>query len=74
MDITDVSPPCIQTHLPDRLKEREDFDIPSSATDFRNNDVNVRCCKSPNPSLNFISDMRNNLDSLTEVVSMTFGG
>src|SRR6185436_19156462 len=55
-------------HLANRFEKRQRFDVAYGSTDLHDGDVHV-LCHATNGSLDFVRDVRNHLNCLSEVVA-----
>ena len=68
-----VSLAHLERYLPDRFKEWLRFNIPDRAADFGNHYIGVSLlANSVNESLDFVSDVRNYLNSVSEIFAAAF--
>jgi len=74
MDVANVLTANIETELPDCFKEREDLDIADSATNLGDDDIDIVGSKPGNPSLDFVSDVRDYLNCLAEIIPTSLSG
>jgi hypothetical protein len=60
-------------HLPDSFKERHAFNITHSASHFNKTDICTTLCSNlPYPVFDLISDVRNYLNSFSQIISPAF--
>ena len=72
MHIADVVATNFVAKLTNRFQEREDLDVANSSTNFSDHHIHVFCCKALNTTFDFVSYMRNDLNSSTQIVATTF--
>jgi len=73
MHIDDPIVPELDAHLSDRLQKRQRFDVTYRTTDFNQTDIGI-ASTFLDTFLDFISDVRDDLYSRTEVVAPPFLG
>src|SRR5690606_3113251 len=62
-------------HLAYSLKERHALNVPNCASYFNKTDISPAAgCNLPDPAFDLICDMRNNLDSFSEIVPSSLFG
>ena len=71
--VTDIVAANVEAHLPNRFEERQDLDIADRATDLGDDNVDIIVGQPLNAALDFVSDLGNDLDGLTQIVAPTFG-
>src|SRR5271167_407621 len=71
MHIEHVLTPQVPAKLPDRLQERQTFDIADGPADLDNTDV-AALGRKLNPPLDLVGDMRNYLHRGAEIVAAAF--
>ena len=73
MNVHHVLRPDFEDELPDRLEERQPFDVTGRAADFCNDDVGFAFIRNfPDAVFDFVGDMRNDLDGFAEVIAAPF--
>ena len=72
MHIANVVATNFVAKLTNRFQEREDLDVANSSTNFSDHHIHVFCCKALNTTFDFVSYMRNDLNSSTQIVATTF--
>ena len=75
VDVQDVGPPDVLAHLADRLEERQRFDVADGPADLDDHDVRVAVAGDPpDPLLDLVGDVRDDLDRAAEVVAAALLG
>ena len=75
VDVQDVGAPDVLAHLADGLEERQRFDVADGPADLDDDDVRVPVPgDAPDPFLDLVGDVRDDLHGPTEVVAATFLG
>ena len=67
--VTDVAPTRVTTVLANGLNEGHDLDVTDSAADLDDDDVRAQRAKTSYPFLDFVSDVRDDLDGLSQIVA-----
>ena len=75
VDVQDVGPPDVLAHLADGLEERQRFDVADGPADLDDDDVRVAVAgDAPDPLLDLVGDVRDDLDRAAEVVAAALLG
>ena len=75
VDVQDVRPPDVLAHLADRLEERQALDVADGAADLDDDDVRIAVARDPpDPLLDLVGDVRDDLDRAAEVVAAALLG
>ena len=75
VDVQDVGPPDVLAHLADGLEERQRFDVADGPADLDDDDVRVAIARdAPDPLLDLVGDVRDDLDGAAEVVAAALLG
>jgi hypothetical protein len=70
VDVQDVGPPDVLAHLADRLEERQAFDVADGPADLHDHDVRIAVAgHPPDPFLDLVRDVGDDLDGPAEVVA-----
>ena len=72
--VADVRAAHVQAELPDGLQEGKDLDVADRAAHLGDEDVHVVACEPPDPPLDLIGDVRDDLDGLSQVLTAPLGG
>ena len=75
VDVQDVGPPDVLAHLADGLEERQALDVADGPADLDDHDVRVAVAgDAPDPLLDLVGDVRDDLDRAAEVVAAALLG
>ena len=75
VDVQDVRPAHVLAHLADRLEERQRFDVADGPADLDDDDVRIAVAGDPpDPLLDLVGDVRDDLDGAAEVVAAALLG
>ena len=75
VDVQHVRAPDVLAHLADRLEERQRFDVADGPADLDDHDVRVAVPgDAPDPLLDLVGDVRDDLDGAAEVVAAALLG
>ena len=75
VDVEDVRPPDVLAHLADRLEERQALDVADGPADLDDHDVRIAVPGDPpDPLLDLVRDVGNDLDGAAEVVAAALLG
>ena len=64
--------PTSSGNLPNRLQERQAFDVADGAAQFGDHDINARASQFEYGSFDFVGDVRDDLDRFAEINTATF--
>ena len=73
VDVDDVAAILFSSELSDSLEERQRFDVADGAADLDDGDVTI-LRRLKERQLNFVGDMRNDLDGRAQIIAATFLG
>ena len=75
VDVQHVRPPDVLAHLADRLEERQALDVADGPADLDDHDVRIAVAgDAPDPLLDLVGDVRDDLDGAAEVVAAALLG
>ena len=75
VDVEDVGPPDVLAHLADRLEERQALDVADGPADLDDHDVRIAVAGDPpDPLLDLVRDVGDDLDRAAEVVAAALLG
>ena len=75
VDVEDVGPADVLAHLADGLEERQALDVADGPADLDDDDVRVAVARdAPDPLLDLVGDVRDDLDRPAEVVAAALLG
>ena len=62
----------VERNLANGFQKRQTLDVANRATEFRDDDIDVRSCQTQNAGFDFVGDMRHNLHGVAEIFASAF--
>ena len=72
VQVTDIVTASFITELTDGLQEGQNLDVTNGSAHFSNHNICVFSGDAPDTTLDFVGDVRNDLNSLAEVITTSF--